>query len=163
MCEQCVAKTTTYLGPGEAEVLPGYALVRATKDGWLMKNGDWGLVHVNDPDYWWSATPVEDAFDGMSDEEVDRLASSTNNDAYDSAVEQIDDALSGRTPSMLEKDCYAYPRFEDATRLYDAAKATGYDREKHGRFAAWLCHHLAVFLKTAKAYEDGERIPEKQP
>lgn len=149
-----------YLGPGDVHVLPGYGLIRAAKDGWLMKNGDWGLVHINDPDYWWGATPVEDAFYGLSDEELDKLPETAKNDAFDTAVEQIDDALSGRSPSMLEKDSYAYPRFDDAMRLYEAAKQAGYDRERDGRFAAWLCHHLAVFLKTAKIYEDEDQRPE---
>lgn len=162
MCEQCVAETTLYVGPGDADVLPGFGLVRATKDGWLMKKGDWGLVHVNDPDYWWSPTPVEDPLDGLSDEEIDKLPPEAfKTDDYDTATEKIDDALSGRSPSMLEKDCHAYPRFEDAARLYDAAKQAGYDRARDGRFAAWLCHRLAIFLKTAKAYEHLDQRPSK--
>lgn len=161
MCEQCVAEAKLYVGLGESHALPGIGLVRATKDGWLMKNGDWGLVHVNDPDYWWSATPVEDPFYGLTDDEINKLPASVG-DSFDAACDQIDDALAGRGPSMLDKDCHAYPRFDDAMRLYEAAKQAGYEQSTHGRFAAWLCHHLAVFLKTASALEEPSETPEQQ-
>ena len=44
MCEQCSAATLT-LG----EVLPGVALVRATRAGRYMQPGQYGLVEQNDP------------------------------------------------------------------------------------------------------------------
>lgn len=154
MCEQCSAATTLYLGePPTEEVLPGYALVRATKDGWMLKKDDWGLIRVNDPDYWWSVTPVEDPYFGMTDEQID--ASEADDEPFNRAASHLDMALAGRTPGELQETS-AYPRFEDAIRLYEAAKKVGYSYEKDGQFAGWLCHRLAVFLKTAKARLDSE-------
>jgi len=147
MCEQCCAETVAY----EGEVLPGYLLVRATKDGRVMKKDDWGLVHCNDPAFWWSMTPVPDPTDGMTDEQIDSLRDpqgliELQDERYFEAAEHLDAALAGKL-SQTESHC---PHFDDATRLYEAAKAVGYDRDSDGRFAFWLCHHIGTFLKTAK-------------
>ena len=65
MCEQCTAKAVGFGSP-----LPGWYLVRATTDGWMMKDQDWGLVRCNDPDFYWDVTPIPDPYKGMTDEEV---------------------------------------------------------------------------------------------
>ncbi len=44
MCEQCVANAHVWI-----DILPGWWLVRAHKDGNEMKAGQWGLLHCNDP------------------------------------------------------------------------------------------------------------------
>ena len=44
MCEQCLVNPL-YFG----EVLPGWYLIRARRDGDIMKVGDWGMIQCNDP------------------------------------------------------------------------------------------------------------------
>lgn len=160
MCEQCMAKSSLYLGPNEEEVLPGYCLVRATTDGWIMQKGDWGLVRQNDPDYWWSLTPVEDPYHGLTDEQIDARAEQPSDELFEAAVSELGLALDGRTPRMLALTS-DYPRFSDAVRLNEAATKAGYSEERDGALAFWLCHYLAVFLKTAK--EQPDATPENTP
>lgn len=172
MCEQCVAATVMYTLPGAGghEVLPGYALVRATKDGWMMRKGDWGLVRMNDPDYWWSKTPVEDPYLGLTDAEIDkRPEPDLAYDTFQDAVDELQNALDGRTEPMLEQGRYNYPRFEDAIELYEAAKLAGWSLKKkpinggtmeaREPFAYWLCNYLAVFLKTATVMPESVEAP----
>jgi hypothetical protein len=152
MCEQCVARVSQYLGPNEESVLPGFVLVRAAKDGWIMQKGDWGLVHCNDPDYWWSLTPVEDPCYGLTDEQINARTGTPEDELFDDFVVELRTALDGRTERMLA--CSEYPRFDDAVRLHEAATQAGYSPKEHGSFGHWLAHHLAVFLKTAKEHPD---------
>lgn len=157
MCEQCEAKTDLYLGPNDESVLPGWYLTKATKDGNFVKKDDWCLVQCNNPDYWWQITPIEDPDFGLTDEEMYKLDKHTYEDrygAFDKAVENLEEALNGTTANMqsIDKDSrHCLPRFESAGLLWEAARKVGYDPEVHGyRFAFWLCHHIATFLKTAK-------------
>ena len=48
MCEQCSAETVAYNFPIDS--FP-FILVRATRDGDKMLNGDWGLLECNDPSF----------------------------------------------------------------------------------------------------------------
>jgi len=148
-----MAEASLYLGPNEEPVLPGYFLVRATKDGWIMQKGDWGLVRQNDPDYWWSLTPVEDPLHGLTDEQIDARGEVATDELFDNAVRELGMALDGRTPRMLAATS-DYPRFSDAVRLNEAVTKAGYDSKEHGGLEYWLCHYLAVFLKTAKEIPD---------
>jgi hypothetical protein len=109
-----------------------------------MQKGDWGLVHSNDPDYWWKLTPVEDPDYGLTPEQIDAREDGPQDVLFDAAVVNLREALD-------EGKC---PRFDVAVRLYEAATKAGYSAKEHGSFAYWLCHHLAVFLKTAKEYPD---------
>ena len=54
MCEQCLVNPV-YFG----EVLPGYNLARARRDGNDWKKGEWGLIECNDPTYRWTSVPKE--------------------------------------------------------------------------------------------------------
>lgn len=169
MCEQCVAKTDLYRGPDKDEVLPGWYLIRATQDGDFLKKDDWCLVKINDPDFWWQVTPVEDPDWGLTDEQIDALPPDDKRyEAFDKAAENLEEALNGATEDMQNlgesySKYYHLPRFEDAGLLWEAARQAGYDPKVHGyRFAFWLCHYLAVFLKTAKIekQEEQESIPD---
>jgi len=53
MCEQCSAAVDIWPIP-----LEGWLLIRATRTGLSMEEGDWGLVECNDPDFIWSLTPT---------------------------------------------------------------------------------------------------------
>jgi hypothetical protein len=52
MCEQCAAATIDI-----AEFAPDWRLIRATRDGSLMKAGQYGLVDGDDPSFVLSVTP----------------------------------------------------------------------------------------------------------
>lgn len=69
MCEGCVAQTTLF-----GEVFKKIYLVRATKDGYYMKKGNWGLVIVNDPFFIFEHTPkVTKEEDDVTDSEEEFL------------------------------------------------------------------------------------------
>jgi hypothetical protein len=66
MCEQCLVNPL-YFG----EVFPGWFLIRARRDGDLMKVGDWGLLECNDPSIIWSVTPIIKEPDSLTIAEFD--------------------------------------------------------------------------------------------
>lgn len=68
MCEQCCASTICI-----GELVPGWFLVLATKDGAVMKAGNYGLLRINDPDFIFTVKPVKDKFYHLSDEEINHL------------------------------------------------------------------------------------------
>jgi len=148
MCEQCQARAVTYVGPKKKNVLPNYFLVRATKNGSKMKEGDWGLVRINDPDYIWSITPLLDPDDGLSDEEI-ISPFKDNNYKEDSNYKEFYKAVSNIEKSLNSGS------FDKAIQLGEAMKKSGYNPHKHGyRSAFWLCDHIAKFLKTATITKD---------
>lgn len=53
MCEQCLTNAISF-----GEVLPGYFLMRARRNGIDWKQGEWGLVEANDPTFTWVSTPT---------------------------------------------------------------------------------------------------------
>ena len=137
MCEQCNAKTAYYVGKNTDEVLPGYILVRATKDGNYMRKNDWGLVRCNNPDFIWSITPVCDPLDGLSDKQIDALAKDANCcKPYEKAVKSLRKSLDSGS-------------FDYCVSLGEAMKKAGWKPEDDGWGAEWLCNYLAKFLKTA--------------
>jgi hypothetical protein len=54
MCEQCEANTEILV----RDVIPGWHLLRATRNGDYMEKYDWGLVNINDPAFYWKSPPV---------------------------------------------------------------------------------------------------------
>ena len=148
MCEQCEAACRRYVGPNGERVLPDYSLVRANRNGNLMRRGDWGLVRCNDPDYVWSVIPVRDPEDGMSDKEIEEFSVTyllrKEYNEFDIAVENLKQSLDSGT-------------FDYAIILGEAIRKAGYKRKKHGSVSSyWLCNHIARFLETAKIVNDNE-------
>ena len=69
MCEQCLVNPV-YFG----EVLPGYNLARARRDGNDWKKGEWGLIKCNDPTYRWMSVPKKDTnYVDIPDDFIDGL------------------------------------------------------------------------------------------
>ena len=130
MCEQCSAEVDGWAYP-----LDGWVLIRATKDGFFMKKGEWGLLRSNDPDFIWEETPTLDPTEGLTDEELDK-ASVELQDAEDNFT---------RAAQKFEDDLQGYPA--SGWELYNAALKAGYDKAKHGRFAFWVFNHLAKHLR----------------
>ena len=142
MCEQCSAATVNYVGKDGNQVLPGYFLVRATKDGREMKNGDWGLVVCNDPDFIWSITPVCDPDDGLTDEQIDALPDDKMRyRAWEKANRKLKKSLDSAS-------------FDSSIRLGNAMRDVGYVPDNDGIASWWLCNYIAKFLKTATVVKE---------
>jgi hypothetical protein len=114
MCEQCVAEAVQH-----GEVLPGWVLIRASRDGNLMKAGQWGLVSGNDPDYVWSATPRPEP-----------PCQDPQWSAWSEEARHFEEALRADPPTGY--------------LLYAAARQAGFIPE--GRFAFWLFGRLGRHL-----------------
>lgn len=52
MCEQCLTNPISF-----GEIIPGFFLMRARRDGYDWKKGEWGLVEANDPTFIFRITP----------------------------------------------------------------------------------------------------------
>jgi len=149
MCEQCSAATDSY---GETEVLPGYYLSRATRDGLWMEDGDWGLVECNDPTFIFQTTPVKDPQHGMSDEQINALPKEEFG-KFDEFVD-VSEKM-GREIAGSARDEFA---IDQLGRLYTAMCKAGFNPDTDGRASMWLCHHLACFIEAnpnPRKYHDG--------
>lgn len=103
MCLQCVTEAEIFANdPDDCEVLPGYALVRATKNAPEWAKGEWGLVRCNDPDLIWAGEILE-APDGWGDD--DKLDNDPAHQRYFDAVSALgyalDDMSFGETMSLV--------------------------------------------------------------
>lgn len=128
MCEQCVTDCLHY-----GQVLPGWYLIRAQKDGNLMKIHQWGLLRCNDPDFVWTVDPIVDITYGMSDDQVDALPDDQWNlyRKFSNSAEKFEQSLKGDIRSGYS--------------LYKACLEAGYDPEVDGyNLSHWLLHSLAV-------------------
>ena len=146
MCEQCMAETDLW-----ENVLPGWHLVRANKDGRVMEKGDWGLVIQNDPTFVFETTPIKDPTAKMTDKEIDALPK-------DSPLhDRAELFLETSRKIMIEMNEYLsleYP-IEDFpcvplnvwSELYKAIEAAGYKKETYSDAAYWLCNYLAEYLE----------------
>jgi hypothetical protein len=126
MCEQCSAATVTF-----GEVLPGVAVIRATRDGLSMKAGQWGLVTMNDPFIIFDSSPVVDPAHGWTDDQV--------NASEDGHPMWAWHDLSGEFREKL----YVPPRL--GARLIEKATALGYT-DDDGDLAHWLFHRMGVVV-----------------
>lgn len=127
MCEQCTADTIFFGSP-----LPGWFLVRATRDGWFMKKDDWGLVRSNDPDFYWQATPLPDPYKGFTDEEVN--ASKILDKDFLKAYEEFWPKLEGSALAGY--------------KLVRACEQMGYEEKVHGSVEWWLFDFLGRYLQN---------------
>ncbi|MFA6235559.1 MAG: hypothetical protein WC824_15425 [Bacteroidota bacterium] len=55
------------------EIVPGWTLIRAKRDGLEMKTDQWGLVWQNGPSFIWTPDPKEDPCEGRSEDEIDNF------------------------------------------------------------------------------------------
>jgi hypothetical protein len=140
MCEQCVAEVEYYLSP-----LPGWSLVRATKDGDLMKKDDWGLVECNDPTFWWSVTPTPDPYDILTSEDVANLPNNIRNDLINRSI------LWEQNVELFGQSITKHACINDIYRLVESGKKIGYDPKSDG-FEAWLYDRLGIWIMTKKPF-----------
>jgi hypothetical protein len=143
MCEQCVAKTETFLDP-----IPNWWLVRATDDGHVMKKGEWGLVQCNDPDFVWTVTPKVDPLSGLSEEEINELS----ND--DPAWKDFEDWSEKSRIFLSELQQNFVHDVSVYWNLIEAAREKGYDPDKDV-FAFWFFNYLGYYLEGKKPFPPG--------
>lgn len=114
MCEMCECDREYY-----GEPIPGWHLGRARKDGDVLKAGEWFLVTMNSPSFWWYVKPIPD------------------NDSMEQAVtfDQFCEEIQIRS-------------IDEAWELMEAARLSGgYIREEGGSFQFWLFNFLGRFLE----------------
>lgn len=117
MCEQCLADMQLIA----SDVLPGFALYRATKDGGRLKSGDFGLVECNDPSFIFSVVPEREP-----DEESKAWIE------WAEKANAFDDQL---------LDCT--PNFKSVYRLVRGCYESGY-KDEDGHLGMWLFNYLAT-------------------
>jgi len=127
MCEQCLVNPL-YFG----EVLPGWYLIRARRDGDIMKVGDWGMIQCNDPTFVWETTP--------------KMTAEQNEKLY-------------ILPEDFENSLYlnAYNGYE----LVKAAIEVGYNRDEDGYFPQWLYYKLSEFIRNTEPRIEEDSFPNR--
>jgi len=141
MCEQCQAETIDI-----GEIGPGWLLCVATKDGDMMKKGDYGFIRCNNPDFIIPASlkPFPNPFQDYTDEQLDNLTDEENDkfcDFYE---------LEEKLRPHLKCD------FETAYELVVAGKEIGWDEKKDGCFAIWFIHQVGKAVADFdKKYPNG--------
>lgn len=137
MCDQCTTEALRY---GD-EVLPGFSLMRAQKEGTRWHAGHWGLVECNDPTVTWTSKPQPSPVYGMTDEEEEEWFKKHEDDH-----ELIDSAL-GHVPDDFRNAFQIHPN--TGYKLVTAAKQRGYNPKTSGDIINWLWEHFGEHLKTA--------------
>jgi hypothetical protein len=113
MCEMCEADTEIWCEP-----FPGWFLSRATKDGDILKSGQWCLVTTNYPSIWWDVKPIPDD---------DSMEWAHAFDAFSTEIK--------------------INSIDEAWELMQSAKQAGYNRVDDGSFQFWLFDFLGKCLK----------------
>lgn len=126
MCEQCLVNPL-YFG----EVLPGWYLIRARRDGNDMKVGEWGMVQCNDPTFTWMTTPKV-------------------------TKEEYEDML--YLPEDFDEALYMNPI--NGHNLITSAIEAGYSRKEHGHFSFWLFWYLSEFIRNNEPTTEEDSFPE---
>ena len=132
MCEACAAECKMI-----GDVVPGLALVLATKTTNHTKAGDYGLVRSNGPDVVFSVKPWPDPADGLSDAEVNKLGRK----AWASCGRWFADV------EVFEKACQGQLDLSTAVDIGFMCRDAGWDRERDGKLECWLFHRMGVTLR----------------
>jgi hypothetical protein len=114
------------------DVIPGFSLMQATRDGNSWKGGQYGLVEINDPTIVFEGPLLRNLAAGMTEEQENALSDDENAavDAFMAAGEALGDVL-------LLDPCTGY-------RLVVACMAEGFKPQEDGSLEYWLMNHLAV-------------------
>ena len=141
MCECCCADAVDY-----GEVVSGWFLVRARKEGQIMQTGQWGLVFCNGPSVVWTTTPIPNPFEGKTDAEIDALPDD------EGWIEKAADFQVTGSPDMCLTACWD---------LVEACRQSGYNPEEHGDAEWWLFHRMGVMLQSGELKP--QEVPPKEP
>jgi len=132
MCMQCETESTGF----EKSPIEGFYLCQATKavPSEKVKEGMWGFVRCNDPEFWWEATPVPDPTFGMTEEQTKVF--------YDSMTpeqESADEAFLAYMGSVQK--CLDTVGAQMGYYICKACIEVGWDI-KEGGLASFLCHKI---------------------
>ena len=134
MCECCSAETIDV-----GEVVPGIMLVQATKQGQVMRPGDYGLVMSNDPFLVFSGSTFRpDPLFEMT--EVENLSSSM----LQYADQWCDDAIWFK--ELLDTKVEIMTSWFIVTQ----AKACGWKQDLHGYVGLWLFHRIGELIQKGE-------------
>lgn len=117
MCEQCLAEMQLIV----SDVLPEFALYRATKDGGRLKSGDYGLVECNDPSFIFNVVPEAEP-----------------NEENDSWIE-----WAGKANAFEDQLLDSTTDFKGVYRLIRGCYENGY-KDEDGHVGMWLFNYLAT-------------------
>ena len=134
MCEQCNTEAAFF-----GEPIPGWYLMRATKDGIKWKSGEWGLVFRNDPDLYWTSTPTPSALFNIQDEDEQEAWLQANKGTPEYVRVWMEVPHDFATAFMMEPGL--------GYDLVTAAMKRGYDPETSGDFTTWFFDLLGEHLK----------------
>jgi len=143
MCEQCLVNPL-YFG----EVLPGWFLIRARREGTEMKVGQWGLVECNGPTFVWTTTPKPDPTVGLTEKQEREFWASLTEEQKKAEIARegdFDDALV----------CNPFTGY----KLVKAAMKKGYRRNTHGHLSSWLFHYLGVWIRDHDPEVEDDPFP----
>jgi hypothetical protein len=135
MCEQCLTAPLI-----RHNVLPGWHLLRARREGNAMKLGEWGRVRLDNPDFIWSGRPLVDPTIRMSDEEYEAYRERTG-------VGPVTD-MDRRDRSRHLADAFAGRDVIVAWRLVQARIKAGFDPDGRIGVLHWLDDHLARHIEA---------------
>lgn len=141
MCLQCLTESEMFGKKGDWEVLPGWFLVRATKDymdDW--KAGEYGLVIMNDPECVWSGQIYKEPHADKKDEELTK----EEREEWYLWHKEVFNLLEALNTICLDK----------SIRLVESMKAVGLDilEKPNGiLMAEWLMNHFAEWIETHPA------------
>jgi hypothetical protein len=134
MCEQCSAETKSY-----GEVVPGWSLHQATKDGNFMKKGDFGLINYNDPSIIWPGhlVPIKDPSFEMTPEQLDLMTEEQDIKFY-----EFHNLIYSLRPFFECDPVSGY------SIIYSMLQS-GFNPEKHKwMYLDWLVHKMALLIES---------------
>jgi hypothetical protein len=148
MCLQCECEAEVFGTLEEQDFLPGYRLQRATKsyfDEWQA--GQWGVIQMNDPDFYWTGELIE--YDPSKEDDSEK--------SYDDENKFLAEAR------KLEEAILSQSSLNKIMNLYEVAKGAGYQHSTQPtqlEFSCWLLNRLATWVKThpAKSIDEWEAL-----
>lgn len=120
-----------------ADVIPGFSLMQATRDGHGWLAGQYGLVETNDPTVVFDGPLLQDPAAGLTDDKINNLPA-----AECAAVERFM-TVAEQFGEKLVLDAHA------GYRLVHACISKGYSPDEDGHVEFWLMHFIASQVFTS--------------
>lgn len=136
MCEQCLTEAEVIF----EDILPGYCLMLAKKEGQHWHTGEYALVRMDNTDFSWPGKPLVNPLAGMSDQEINALPENGVLQEFENYVNLIDQV----EPHFRIDPVLGY-------QFVKVCMQDGYDPQKHGEnIVFWLINHIARKLEQKR-------------
>lgn len=147
MCEQCNTDAMNY-----GELMPGWFLMKAQKDGVRWKAGEWALIRASDPVATWTSTPTPNPAFGLDEAAEDALYEQHKGTPIGDRIVEV------QLPADFAS---AFSSFHPnlGYRLVAGAMERGYDRATCGSVDWWLYDYIGEWLETAVAIHHSKPHP----